>query len=77
MVVVEGLQRAGRDLTRGEFITATESIHARNAGWGPRLILNYGANDHEGFDNVYPPVVKSGQPVLLTDCPSLGKVNQP
>jgi hypothetical protein len=38
-----------------------------NAGLGPRLILNYSASDHKGFDNVYPTIVKSGQPVLLTD----------
>lgn len=72
MLVVEGLKRAGKDLTQEKFITAIESIHEMNAGWGPRLILNYGANDHQGFDNVYPTVAKSGQPVLLTDWSSLG-----
>ncbi len=67
MVLVEGLKRAGKDLTREKFISAIESIHEMNAGLGPKLILNYSASDHKGFDNVYPTVVKNGQPVLLTD----------
>ena len=67
MVVVEGLKRAGKDVTREKFIAAIESIHDMNAGLGPRLVLNYSATDHKGFDNVYPTIVKNGQPVLLTD----------
>ncbi|HYM75277.1 MAG TPA: ABC transporter substrate-binding protein [Candidatus Dormibacteraeota bacterium] len=73
MVAVEGLKRAGRDLTREKFIAGIESIHEMNVGLGPRLILNYSATDHKGFDNVYPTIVKGGQPVLLTDWSGLGK----
>ncbi len=73
MVVVEGLKRAGKDVTREKFISAIESIHAMNVGLGPRLILNYSATDHKGFDRVYPTIVKNGQPVLLTDWSSIGK----
>jgi branched-chain amino acid transport system substrate-binding protein len=73
MVVVEGLKRAGKDLTREKFISGIESIHSQNAGLGPRLTLGYSATDHKGFDNVYPTVVKGGQPVLLTDWSSIGK----
>lgn len=73
MVLVEGLKRAGKDVTREKFISAIESIHEMNVGLGPRLILSYGPNDHKGFDNVYATVVKSGQPVLLTDWSSIGK----
>jgi len=73
MVMVEGLKRAGKELTRERFITAIESIHEMNAGLGPKLILNYSPNDHKGFDNVYPTVVKSGEPVLLTDWSSVGR----
>ncbi len=73
MVLVEGLKRAGKDLTRERFISAIESIHDMNAGLGPKLILNYSASDHKGFDNVYPTMVKNGQPVLLTDWSSAGK----
>ena len=73
MVVIEGLKRAGKDVTREKFISAIESIHEMNFGLGPRLILNYSASDHKGFDNVYPTIVKGGQPVLLTDWSSVGK----
>jgi hypothetical protein len=73
MVLVEGLKRAGKDLTRERFISAIESIHEMNAGLGPKLILNYSASDHKGFDSVYPTIVKNAQPVLLTDWSSLGK----
>ena len=73
MVMVEGLKRAGKDLTREKFIAAIESIHEMNAGLGPKLILNYGPSDHKGFDNVYPTIVKGGQAVLLTDWSGVGK----
>jgi branched-chain amino acid transport system substrate-binding protein len=73
MVVVEGLKRAGKDLTREKFITAIESIHEMNVGLGSKLKLAYGPNDHKGFDNVYPTVVKGGQPTLLTDWSAIGK----
>ena len=67
MVMVEGLKRAGKELTRGKFIAGIESIHQMNAGLGPKLILHYSASDHKGFDSVYPTIVKNGQPALLTD----------
>jgi branched-chain amino acid transport system substrate-binding protein len=73
MVMVEGLKRAGKDVTREKFISAIESIHEMNVGLGPRLILRYSATDHKGFNSVYPTVVKNGQPVLLTDWSALGK----
>ncbi|MGC2446480.1 MAG: ABC transporter substrate-binding protein [Candidatus Sulfotelmatobacter sp.] len=73
MVLVEGLRRAGKDITRERFISGIESIHEMNAGLGPKLILNYSASDHKGFDNVYPTVVKNGQAVLLTDWSGLEK----
>ena len=72
MVVVEGLKRAGKDVTREKFIAAIESIHNKDVGLGPSLVLNYGANDHKGFDGVYPTVVRNGQPVLLTDWSTVG-----
>jgi len=71
MVLVEGLKRTGKELTREKFISAIESIHEMNAGLGPKLILNYSTSDHKGFDKVYPTIVKNGQPVLLTDWSSM------
>ena len=73
MVLVEGLKRAGKDPTREKFIAAVESIHELNVGLGSKLILGYGPADHKGFDNVYPTIVKGGQPVLLTDWSGLAK----
>lgn len=73
MVLVEGLKRAGKDLTREKLIRAIESIHSMNVGMGSKLVLDYGPSDHKGFDNVYPTIVKSGQPILLTDWSSVGK----
>jgi len=73
MVLVEGLKRAGRDVTREKLITAIESIHSMNVGMGSKLLLDYGPSDHKGFDAVYPTIVKSGQPVLLTDWSAVGK----
>jgi branched-chain amino acid transport system substrate-binding protein len=73
MVLVEGLKRAGRDVTRENFITAIESIHAMNIGMGAKVILDYGPADHKGFDDVYPTVMKNGQPVLLTDWSAAAK----
>ena len=60
-------------MTREKFITAVESIHDMNIGLGSKLLLGYGPNDHKGFDNVYPTVVRSGQPILLTDWSTLRK----
>ncbi|MFZ0956469.1 MAG: ABC transporter substrate-binding protein [Candidatus Sulfotelmatobacter sp.] len=73
MVVVEGLKRAGKDLTREKFITAIESIHNMDFGLGTKLIIGYSATDHKGFDNVYSTVVRGGQPVVLTDWSSVAK----
>jgi len=73
MVLVEGLKRAGKDVTREKLIGAIESIHEMNVGMGAKLLLDYGPSDHKGFDNVYPTMVKNGQPVLLSDWSAVGK----
>jgi branched-chain amino acid transport system substrate-binding protein len=73
MVLVAGLKRAGKDVTRERFISAIESIHEMNLGLGSSLILGYGPNDHKGFDNVYPTIVRNGQAILLTDWSTIGR----
>lgn len=73
MVLVEGLKRAGKDLSRERFVSAVESIHELNVGLGSKVVLTYGPSDHKGLHNVYPTVVKRGHPVLLTDWSELGK----
>jgi branched-chain amino acid transport system substrate-binding protein len=71
MVLVEGLKRSGKDVTREKFIAGIESIRHLDLGLGPKLVLSYGATDHKGFDNVYDTVVRGGQPVLFTDWSSV------
>lgn len=73
MVLVEGLKRAGKDLTREKLIKGIESIHDMNIGMGSKLLLDYGPTDHKGFDAVYPTIVKNGQATLLTDWSAAGK----
>jgi branched-chain amino acid transport system substrate-binding protein len=67
MVLVEGLKRAGRELTREKLIEAIESIKDLDIGLGPQLRLTFGPQDHKGFDTVYYTVVRQGQPVVSTD----------
>ena len=67
MVLVEGLKRAGKDLTREGLIHSIESIHDHDLGLGPKLKLNYSAKEHKGFDNVLPTVVRGGRAVPFTD----------
>jgi len=67
MVLVEGLKRAGKDLTREGLIHGIESIHELDMGLGPQLKLDYSAKDHKGFDHVIPTVVRGGRAVPFTD----------
>jgi len=67
MVMVEGLKRAGKDLTREGLIRAIESIHDHDMGLGPQLKLNYSAKEHKGFDHVIPTVIRGGRAVPFTD----------
>jgi ABC-type branched-subunit amino acid transport system substrate-binding protein len=67
LVLVEGLRRAGKDLTREGLIRGIESIHDLDAGLGPQLKLDYSAKDHKGFDHVLPTVIRGGRAVPFTD----------
>ncbi|HXZ80175.1 MAG TPA: ABC transporter substrate-binding protein [Terriglobales bacterium] len=67
MVVVEGLKRAGQNVTRDKFIEGIESIHNQDIGLGPKLKLNYGPEDHKGLDKVYSTVVRDGKAVVIND----------
>jgi ABC-type branched-subunit amino acid transport system substrate-binding protein len=48
-VMVEGLRRAGRNLTREGFVHAMESMHHTDFGG---LMVNYGPDDHSGSEFV-------------------------
>ncbi|MCU1239673.1 MAG: hypothetical protein JWO71_399 [Candidatus Acidoferrum typicum] len=67
MVIVEGLKRAGKELTREGLVHNIESIHQQDLGLGPQLKLNYSAKSHKGFDHVIPTVVRGGRAVPFTD----------
>jgi len=62
MVVVEGLKRSGRELTRDGFIKAMESIHNLDVGLGPKFKISYSHENHEGFSGgVYWTALKGGK----------------
>jgi len=67
MVLVEGLKKAGKDLTREGLIRGIESLHELDLGLGPQLKLNYSSKEHKGFDHVLPTVVRGGRAVPFTD----------
>src|SRR6267154_245749 len=67
VVMVEGLKRAGKELTREGLIHSIESIHEEDLGLGPQLKLNYSAKSHKGFDHVISTVVRGGRAVPFTD----------
>jgi hypothetical protein len=67
MVMVEGLKRAGKELTREGLVHGIESLHDVDLGLGPQLKLDYSAKDHKGFDHVIPAVVRGGRAVPFTD----------
>jgi branched-chain amino acid transport system substrate-binding protein len=50
-VLVEGLQRAGRQLDREKFIQAIESIHQLDLGIDN--LLSFSSLDHQGLEQVY------------------------
>jgi branched-chain amino acid transport system substrate-binding protein len=50
-ILVEGLERAGRDLTREGFIQALESI--RDLKLGPGLVASFGPENHQGLRQVF------------------------
>jgi branched-chain amino acid transport system substrate-binding protein len=67
MVTVEGLKRAGKDLTREGLIRGIESIHQMDLGLGSPLKLDYSSRDHAGLHAVIPTVIRGGRAVPFTD----------
>lgn len=64
-VLVEGLRRAGRDLTREGFIEGIESI--QDVPLLPHTTLSFGNKDHQGLDQVYFTILRNGAFVLMKD----------
>jgi len=64
-ILVEGLQKAGRDLTREGLIDAIESI--RNLKLGPGMSITYGSRDRQGLDTIYFTRLENGRFMPFTD----------
>lgn len=67
MVLVDGMKKAGKELTREGLIRAIESLHDEDMGLGAKLKLNYSSKEHKGFDSVIPTVIRGGRAVPFTD----------
>lgn len=67
MVLVEGLKKAGKELSREGLIRGIESLHEADMGLGPKLNLKYSSKEHKGFSTVIPTVVRGGRAVPFTD----------
>jgi len=64
-VLVEGLRRAGRDLSRQSFLDAIASMTDFSLGGDVRL--TFGPEDHQGMDKVYFTRLHDGRFILLND----------
>jgi ABC-type branched-subunit amino acid transport system substrate-binding protein len=62
-VLVEGLQRAGRELTRETFIDAIESIH--NLDLGIANLMSFSPRNHQGLERVYFTHLQDGKFIWL------------
>ena len=64
-VLVEGLKRAGRDLTREGFLEALETMEAFSLG--PEMTLSFSRYDHQGSDKVFFTRLEEGSFELFSD----------
>ena len=62
-ILAEGLNRAGKDITREKFIRAIESIDQFDLGI--QNPLSFGKNDYQGLDDVYYTMIKQGKLTLI------------
>jgi branched-chain amino acid transport system substrate-binding protein len=73
MAVVEGLKRAGKDLSRDKFVAALESIHHLDIGLGPYK-LNFEPTMHDGLRGAVTwTIVKDGAIVAFDDWKHIAK----
>jgi len=70
-ILVEGLQRTGRNLSREKFIDAIESI--KNYSLGPGMSITYGPNDRQGMDAIYFTRLEGGHFIPFSDWKGLKK----
>ncbi|MDZ7665047.1 MAG: ABC transporter substrate-binding protein [Desulfotignum sp.] len=62
-ILVEGLERGGRHLTRQSFLKAIKSVNDFDLGIQNRL--SFGPEDNQGLDQVYYTIIRNGQLVLI------------
>lgn len=70
-ILVEGLQRSGRNLSRENFIEAIQSMNEFEIA--PGITVSYGPKDHQGMDKVYFTRFKNGRFELIRDWSELKK----
>ncbi|MDR3640826.1 MAG: ABC transporter substrate-binding protein [Humidesulfovibrio sp.] len=73
-ILVEGLKRAGRDLTRAGFIQAIESI--RDLELDPGLVVSFGPDNHQGLEQVYFTRLADGRFTRVDSWPRLAQTLQ-
>ncbi len=71
IVLVEGLKRAGRDLTRGGLIDSIEGI--RQFSLQIANPLDFSPTDHQGLRYVYFTQIRDGKPALITNWEQIKK----
>lgn len=71
MILVEGLKRAGKNITREKFIQAIESI--KNLDLGINNTVSFDRQDHQGLDRVYFTQFQHGKFVLMKEGDSIRK----
>lgn len=74
-VLVEGLRRAGKDLTRESFIDAIESI--QDYPLAAHMVISFSRTDHQGLDSVYFTRLENGRFVLIKDWAAIRKTVKP
>ncbi len=71
-ILVEGLKRAGADLSREKFIAALESID--NYDLGIASPVSFSRINHQGMNRVYLTYIKDGKFVLFSDWSEIKKI---
>jgi ABC-type branched-subunit amino acid transport system substrate-binding protein len=64
-VMLAGLKKAGRILTREAFITAVEGIQGLDIGAGNTI--SFSAENHQGSQTVYPTVIRKGRYQIISN----------
>jgi branched-chain amino acid transport system substrate-binding protein len=62
---MEGLRRAGKELTREDLIDAIETLDSYFVGIGAKV--SFGPNDRQGVDQVYFTKIENGKVTMFTD----------